>query len=270
MHTTTLRPHRLLAVALFALAALAGCRRYDTPPPDDAVPQAANISIADLHAAIDSPRVVDERIIVGGYVTSSDRSSNFHRTFTIEDPTGGMEIMAGLYDMHNIYPEGCYLTVSLEGCTLAESYGMLQAGSQPASYDYYPVGYFASRAVLDSHVRRYDVHKLVAPMPLAADELDTALCGRIVTVGPLHITTREEHGDSWSANRDGTWSGYNFFADDGATTVAVYTSAYADYAAHPAPDGTVSITGILQYGSVDGKEYFMIKMRDENDCIPYR
>ena len=35
------------------------------------------------------------------------------------------------------------------------------------------------------------------------------------------------------------------------------------------PDRRVALTGILQYGTADGKDCFMIKMRDENDCIPY-
>lgn len=264
-HTGTMLPAVLLAIA-----SLAGCRTYDTPPADDAVPQAANISIADLHSLCRrGPVTIGEPIVAGGYVTSSDRASNFYRTFTIEDPTGGMEIMAGLYDLHNIYPEGYYITVALEGCVAAESYGVLQAGTEPQSYDYHPTGYFSSRAVLDRHVRRYDVRRLTAPLPLTAGELHTELCGRLVTVGPLHLTTGSEHGDAWNASRDGTWGGYNFFADGEGTTVAVHTSAYAAYAERRVPEGRVAITGILQYGKADGEEMFMIKMRDENDCTPY-
>lgn len=255
---------------VFALVSLAACRGYDTPPADTAVPQAVNISIADLHALCGGSAVkISEPLVVGGYVTSSDRASNFYRTFTVEDPTGGMEIMAGLYDLHNIYPEGYYVTVALAGCVVAESYGVLQAGLAPQSYDYYPTEYFSSRAVLDRHVRRYDVHRTLAPAPLATAGLTAADCGRLVTVGPLHITTGEEHAGAWNANPDGTWSGYNFFADDAGTTIVVYTSAYADYAGRPVPAGRVAITGILQYGKADGEEYFMIKMRDENDCTPY-
>ena len=260
----------VLRAMLPAIVLLASCRGYEAPDADDAVPQAVNISIADLHALCGGEAMsVDGPLVVGGYVTSSDRASNFHRTFTVEDPTGGMEIMAGLYDLHNIYPEGYYVTVALEGCVVAESYGVLQAGLAPQSYGRYPAGYFSSRAVLDRHVRRYDVRRYVAPAPMAIAGLTAEACGRLVTVGPLHITTGEEHGDAWNANRDGTWSGYNFFADDTGATVAVYTSDYADYAGRQVPVGRVAVTGILQYGKADGEEYFMIKMRDENDCTPF-
>ena len=48
--------------------------------------------------------------------------------------------------------------------------------------------------------------------------------------------------------------------------IVVYTSEYADYASRQIPTGEIAITGILQYGKVNGKEYYMIKMRDEKDC----
>lgn len=262
--------HNLLFHAtLFALATFAGCRSYDTPDDEVGTPQAPNISIADLHGLCGrGPLAIGEPLIAGGYVTSSDRASNFSRTFTIEDPTGGMEIMAGLYDLHNIYPEGCYITVLLDGCTVAESRGVLQAGIAAGEYDRYPTSYFSSRTLLDRHVRRYDIRSEVAPLPIAAAELDISMCGRLVTVGPLHTATAD-HAGGWNVNADGTWSGYNFFADTSGTTVAVYTSARADYADRRIPDRRVALTGILEYGTADGEDCFMIKMRDENDCIPY-
>ncbi|NBJ04684.1 hypothetical protein D1647_00570 [Alistipes sp. Z76] len=259
----------LLHTTLLVIATLVGCRGYDAPTDDGGTPQAPNISIADLHDLCGKgPLNIDEPLVAGGYVTSSDRAGNFNRTFTIEDPTGGMEIMAGLYDLHNIYPSGCYVTVRLEGCAVAESHGVLQAGISAEEYDRYPTSYFSSRALLDRHVRRYDIRREVAPAPLSTSELDTRLCGKLVTIGPLRPTTTE-HADGWNVNADGTWSGYNFFADDRGTTVAVYTSAYADYADRCVPDRRVALTGILQYGTADGEDCFMIKMRDENDCIPY-
>ena len=93
----------LLHTTLLVIATLVGCRGYDAPTDDGGTPQAPNISIADLHDLCGKgPLNIDEPLVAGGYVTSSDRAGNFNRTFTIEDPTGGMEIMAGLYDLHNI------------------------------------------------------------------------------------------------------------------------------------------------------------------------
>jgi hypothetical protein len=69
-----------------------------------------------------------------------------------------------------------------------------------------------------------------------------------------------------TATEQGIWNGYQIFTDDNGQNIAVYTSEYADYAQKPLPSTSVSITGILQYGKVEGEEYYIIKMRDEKDC----
>ncbi len=258
----------LLAAA--AIAVSAGCRRYGEPAPGPTAPAVPDMAIADLHDLCrDRTIEIDDEITIGGYVTSSDAASNFYKTFTIEDASGGAEIMAGITGLHNIYPEGYYVTVSLHGCAAAEHYGVMQIGLAPASYDYYPTEYFSARALLDRHVTRCDTRHAVAPMPVAAGEMTPGMCGRLVTVGGLRCVTSERYPDMWEANADGTWGGYNFFATASGAVLAVYTSAYAGYAAHTVPAGNVSLTGILQCGKIGGEEFYMIKMRDETDCTPY-
>lgn len=51
--------------------------------------------------------------------------------------------------------------------------------------------------------------------------------------------------------------------------MAVYCSPYADFAQQEVPTERVSITGILQYGVVDGEEMYILKMRYESDCGIY-
>lgn len=248
-----------------------GCRKYDAPTPPPAAPAVPDMSIADLHDLCrDRTIVFDRDITIGGYVTSSDAAANFYKTFTIEDASGGAEIMAGITGLHNIYPEGYYITISLKECAAGEHYGVMQIGLAPNSYDYYPTSYFSARAVIDRYVTRCDVRRPVAPLPVTTAELTPGLCGRLVTLGGLQCVTDEQFSSVWEANTEGTWHGYNFFADAAGNTIAVYTSEYSVYASHERPDGTISLTGILQYGKIGSEEYFMIKMRDENDCTPYK
>ena len=103
------------------------------------MPDATTIGIGDLHN-ICGNRTLDitDNIVIGGYVTSSDRASNFYKTFTLEDATGGVEIMAGIFDTHNIYPIGTYLTIHLNGCSIGEHFGVMKAGLKAASYSAYP------------------------------------------------------------------------------------------------------------------------------------
>ena len=247
--------HLLACMLCTTIFIISGCKKFDEPAQDSATAQAANIAIADLHAMLgDRKVIIDQDIIIGGYVTSSDKASNFHRTFIIEDASGGAEIMAGLYDLHNIYPEGYYITANLKGCAIGEQLGVMQIGMPAASYSYYPTDYFASRAVIDKYIKRYNLRRDVAPLPLTIEELTPLHCGRLVNIGRL------------TATEQGIWNGYKIFTDDNGQHIAVYTSEYADYAQKPLLGGCVSITGILQYGKVEGEEYYIIKMRDEKDC----
>ena len=232
-----------------------GCKHFDEPALEESLRDAPNIAIYDLHDMISGRTVIIEQdIVIGGYVTSSDEASNFHRTLTIEDSSGGAEIMVGLYDIHNIYPKDYYLTVSLKGCAVGEHFGVMQVGLPTAEYSYYPTDYFSSRVVVDKHIRRYDKRRSISPMPLSISELKLSDCGRLVNISNL------------AAEGEGVWSGYAMFSDKSGGKVAVYTSEYADYAQNPLPTGRVSVTGVLQYGKVDGQECFIIKMRDEEDC----
>ena len=254
-------PHRnkILHLASWMIVVICcsmmGCKSFDEPAGEGDNPDAANISIADLHSMVAGRRVViNEDITIGGYVTTSDEASNFYRTFIIEDASGGTEVMAGLYDLHNIYPKGYYLTVSLKGCAVGESLGVMQIGMPAEDYSYYPTDYFSSRVVMDKHVKRYNLRRDIAPTPLAIRDLSMDYCGRLVNIAGLTPT------------QEGVWAGYTIFTDKNGQYIAVYTSEYADYAQNSLPTGSVSITGILQYGKVDGEEYYIIKMRDEKDC----
>ena len=100
--------HKRYILGLFlatAMLIVAGCNHCDAPDTLDAVPESTNISIAELrNKTSKSGQKIEQELIIGGYVTSSDKAGNFYRTFTIEDFSGGAEIMAGLYDLHNLFP----------------------------------------------------------------------------------------------------------------------------------------------------------------------
>lgn len=255
---------RLLII--LSLVLIAGCSNYDVPPKESATPEATNITIGDLHKLCGSRTIdINDDIIIGGYVTSSDKAENFYKSFTIEDATGGTEIMAGIFDTYNIYPIGTYLTIRLNGCCIGEHYGVMQIGLKAAAYSAYPTEHFASQVLLDKHIRRYDITRNIAPQPLEISALYTLECGRLINIGPLHHL-QEESAALWDGNENGYWGGYNIFEDRYGERIVVYTSTYATYAKHQIPSAEVAITGILQRGKVDGKEYYMIKMRDEKDC----
>ena len=254
----------LLSLLLF------GCKSEDEPELSANTPKPTNISILGLREIVGDKKLsINQDLRIGGYVTTSDRSENFYKTFFIEDGTAGVEIMAGLYDLSKIYPMGYYITVDLNGCAVGKHYEALQVGREAEEYSDYPTDYFSSRILLDQHITRYDIRQEVAPMPLQIGELMADYCGRLVSIGDLTLSS-DQHAGDWEVNREGRWRGYNFFSDDVGREVVVYTSEYANFADKEIPLGKLQISGILQRGKVGGKEYYMIKLRDEEDCTPYR
>ena len=249
---------------------LIGCRNFDEPPINEPSLEATNISILTLRNAVkDKPLHIKENLTIGGYVTTDDSSGNFYKTFCIEDGTAGIEVMAGLYDLHRIYPMGYYITINLSGCTLAKDYETLQVGLPASEQSIYPTEYFSSRIMLDKHITRYDINRQIAPKPVNIKDLRLDMCGTLVSINGLRLST-QEHSGGWGVNENGTWRGYNFFTNKAEETIAVYTSEYADFADSEVPTQEVVINGILQFGKADGKDMFMIKLIDEDDCIPQK
>ena len=263
MHTNKrlARPLRSVMVAVLCALVLLACRDFDTPEAEQGLPERVNVSIAHLREMVGERTVhFEQDLVIGGYVTTSDREGNFYRTFCIDDGTAGVEIMAGMYDLHRLYPEGYYVTVRLNGCSAGVHNGVLQVGTRAAAYSNYPTDYFYSRVLIDKHLTRYDLISPVAPIPLRVEQLAEEYCGRMVNVSSLKLIAAPEGG---------IWSGYCTFADEKGHRVAVYCSPYADFAQQEVPSERVSITGILQYGVVDGGEMYVLKMRYESDCGIY-
>lgn len=254
---------------LFAsVATVLCCGCYDTfdAPADvgrDAVPNTTIRKLRDFYYG--KPFVVHDDMVVGGYVTSSDKSGNFYRTFTIRDASGGAEILAGTSDLHNVYPVGCYVCVKLEGCAVGESRGVLQIGAEAETYENLDVDYFFSKVELDRRIFRsgMDIESIDIPV-LPYSELEVSLCGTPVTVCGLQLVRPTDLPEAEPC----IWSGYRMFEDAGGGRIYTYTNNYADFADDEVPADCVNITGILQYGSISGEQNdcFILKMRSREDC----
>jgi hypothetical protein len=258
---------RISLMAGVILVALAGCHRYEAPneKPICVTPDITLVALSDMLGG--RPIVIDRKMVVGGYITSTDEESNFHKTLIIDDGTAAAEVMVGLYDTYRLYPMDHYLAVQLEGCALGRHYGVMQIGLPAKEYSSFPTDYFASRVILDRHLTLCDESHRVEPRPMAIGDLTEAMCGSLVRIDGLRLASNQ-FPDAWKVNQEGKWSGYNFFCDAAGNVIVVYTSEYADYGNALVSEGELSLTGIVQYGSVAGEKYFMIKMRYESDCVP--
>ena len=219
---------------------LTGC--YDSrfgEPDDDGEGKPATETIAALRDRYaGTPFTVTGDIVVTGRVASCDRAENFYRTLCICDAEAGLEVMAGIDHLHNDFPIGSRVTLSLRGLAVAESRGVLQAGRPPA-------------------VRSGEALAAPSPAPLAIPALTESRCGTLVRIDGVRYTPEDLSA--------ATWAGYKRFTDADGNAVYTYVRRYARFADAEVPAGTVSLTGILQYDAAgDGR--YILKLRDENDC----
>lgn len=233
-----------LATACYDNAAPPSARDDQTAP--------ATITLGELNTLCpDYAYPITQPIVVSGVVTSSDEAGNFYNSFTLQDETGGAELMCGIYDLYRDYPPGMRISVRLEGLAIGKRLGVVQIGFMPPTGDY-AVDYIASKALLDRYVACGTVGIPPEARLLTIPELSPGLCGTLVSVENLTLIDEER-----------MWEGIRTFADPDGNELRVNTSVYTRYAPSEIPRGTLRLTGILQEGT--GGRY-ALKMRDESDC----
>jgi len=245
------------------LLLLAGCGEKPFEAPDEpstALPK-PTMTLAALHALYaDGPTALAEGCVVGT-VTASDGSGNFHRSFIVEDATGAVEILAGLYDLAALYPEGRQVSVALEGLTLDRGEeGIYQLGLDGG----YRANWLGHPYLLDRHVARGPREGTPRPQVLTIDGLTAAHAGRLVTVRGL--TLAGGGTASWATAAAESYTGYPLEKNVRATDlrgrrIYIRTSGYADFAGQTIPAGPVDVTGIL----LRVEDNFYLKLRKASD-----
>ncbi len=212
------------------------------------------------------PYVVREDMTVGGYVVSDDRPGNFFRSFIIDDGSGAVEVRAGFYDLHALFPRGRRVVVRLRGLAVGMYDGVVQLGAGVNDWSSYRVEEFGSRVLLDRYVQRDTVFRQTEPLELGIGSLEERYCGRLVRVSGL---CRSGGSTTWADTGAGGGTpatGMVWFRDAVGDSVVVVTSGYASFAGDSVPAGKVALTGILVYGKFDGtRDGFALKLRDTED-----
>lgn len=180
---------------------LTGC--YDSrfgEPDDDGEGKPATETIAALRDRYaGTPFTVTGDIVVTGRVASCDRAENFYRTLCICDAEAGLEVMAGIDHLHNDFPIGSRVTLSLRGLAVAESRGVLQAGRPPAAGSGYATDYIGSRAALGAVlVRSGEALAAPSPAPLAIPALTESRCGTLVRIDGVRYTPEDLSAATWA------------------------------------------------------------------------
>lgn len=257
-------------VVILMIMMLVGCYNSADKPHIYTTVETATVSIERLRKDVVGNRevTITAPVVVTGRITSSDQQENIYGSIVVEDDTGAVEVRVGLTPLYATYPEGLKVSLHLEGCRAGYYRGVLQVGEQDLDGS---VAKISSREGLDRVVRRgTDISKRDAERVEIAD-LTPEMCGRLVRIENLRAVASTSIDELLGQTmEDALWCGGAIFKSAAGDSIAVHTSDYAHYAYMQLPDGEVSITGILEWGTYErtSKECYHITMRYEEDCIP--
>lgn len=208
---------------------------------------APNTSIATLAslASTNACHTINNDMVCVGRVTTSDREGNFYRTMFVEDETGAVEVLLGIYDIATQYPEGVEVALQLQGCAIRKESGVVQIGLPPYSYDTKPRE-FESQVVIGSHIVRGVSVAPLEPWHTDIASLSTVACGRLVRVEGLCYIPDE------SLDTEPQMVRYSRFVDSEEREIYCYISEFADFADMAAPTTEVALQGVLLYENVGG------------------
>lgn len=261
-----------VAIFLLLFAASCGYDRFDAIGRGD-IPGNGLLPDTDIAMLYDNyfggQATINDDITIGGHVTANDLSGNWFRSFVIEDPTGAVEIRAGVADMHNFYQLGRRVVVRAKGLAVGSYNGVIQLGRKVNPYSEWRVEEFGARIILERYVYRDNVFSEVVPDELKISELTERHCGRLVRVGKAIYSAGEGEAAGWAfPGGEGAVpaTGVRRFIDGGGATIDVVTSGYANFADTAIPADSVWLTGIVLRGKFDGgPERFGIRLRSVED-----
>lgn len=255
----------IIPAIMAAFAFGCGYNDFGELPEPALEPVPPNADIAFVASAYKgTPLTIDDDIVVSGIVTANDLSDNFYRTFIIQDATGAIEIMAGIFDLHNIFPLGRRVAVKARGLALDSYNGVARLGLKPAAGSS-QAGYIAARYYPGGYFWPQDERAEVTPAPLGIGELTDSACGSLIRIGGVAFVPGDREGEYITWAEAGS-TGYRAFRDGADREITVVTSGYASFAGEQVPQGTVAITGILMKGNTDKSQgVYMLKLRDTDD-----
>jgi len=239
-----------LALMAAALLGQACSEKFENPAPFEPVTLTPNITIKDLKARYVSgtPYEINDSLVIGGKVNSTDEFGNFYRSFYIQDETGGIEVKIGKTTLYNEYKEGQTIYVKARHLFLGAYGGMVQLGEKSAEARY-ETSYIETDLRIKETIFRGATGAKITPAQInTSSDIHNGLLGTLVTLKDVKLV--DQNMTTWARKATPELEagyGEQKFELAGGTIVVVRTSGYAKFANQPAPakGSKADITGVL-------------------------
>lgn len=216
----------LLYITL-GLLAVSCNKEYDTPPLEE-VPATGAITIDSLRTWNQSQGSfsIQDEVSVYGVITMDENDGNIYKNVYLQDQTGALNVR--MLSGGGVY-QGDSVRIYLKGCYLSTYNGVLQLDSVNADYN----------------IVKLAVDQELAPEVVSIDEITTAKESQLIKLENIQFASWEV-GETY-ADDENLVSMDRYIEDQNGNLVIVRTSGYASFAGETIPEGSGSITCIVNH-----------------------
>ena len=229
----------ILSAILLSFLTVACYNNYHEPTIEGSS-NSTTATLAELYRMCNSDILAPKSdIIVSGTVISCDKHSFLSKVLYIDDGTATAQIAIGMYNINSLYPEGCKISINLNGLGATIREYQLQIGMVDKS-DPTLLKQIESEVLLDKFISRDSSLEPIEPLKIVVSDLSTKLCGKLVTLERMsHIST---HPDDTNIA-----CGYHRFSDIYGNHTYIYIDQYSSAYNRYLPTDEVTIPGIVVY-----------------------
>lgn len=237
--------------------------------------EASNISLKEFveKAPKTGKMVIEEELIIDGYVISSDENGTFYKTIVFQDkpenPTVGLQIEVNKSSSYVEFPVGAHIRINTKGLVLAMDRGFVKLGSNDPEYT---VGRL-SDAQLGNHMSIVCNNGLphiaeIKPIELSnlSDIKDPKYVNQLVTVSGVQFSDEEilgVGGTKTYVNQSPKGDTSRRLADKEGNIGTLRISQYASFGAEVLPKGNGKITFVVSKYNTNSQ--ILIRSKDDID-----
>jgi hypothetical protein len=210
-----------------------------------------------------SPTVVENDIVIEGYVNSSDKSGNIYKSISIQDkpenPTSAIKISIDETNLYTKYNVGRKIFIKLKGLAIGYSFGSIQIGKANNG----ELGRISSYEI-SNYISRSCEEVVLVPKKVAIADLDESMLEMLIEIESVQFKT-SDIGKSY-ANVDNTETINRVLEQFNSNCnlsdeVAIRNSGYSKFKNELLPNGKGNVVGVFSNYYDD----FQLYLRDLDD-----
>ena len=246
----------LVVATMLVLGSCVKNQEFETPDLACSEADFSIIGISELKGFYKGETVqIQEDVYIKGYVTSSDKSSNFFNVIHFQNeasnPTEGLQFEFELRDSHLFFDVGQLIIIRLKGLYLGQSNDVFKIGGVFISFGNRSVGRLPKNVVFDHILTACDSAKDILPTSMSIPEINNEELHTLVSIDNVEFR-EDEIGQTFAIEEEET---KRILVDCNDNELIVLNSGYSDFQSEFLPDKKGTATGII---TKDKGEYQLI------------